>query len=268
MAGEILDIFIDRNNSIYAVSSGSTGSVLFSEGIIAPTGVIRYNTAYFYSLFVTPENNLYTSDLMTSSFRIDKWALSDSTSRELVFGTTGECLSLFIDINYNIYCSMSSEHQVIKYMLNNGTNTSTIIAGSGSAGSTASMLNQPRGIFVDTSFTLYVADWGNNRVQRFPPEETNGISVAGSGSKYNFTLKGPTGVILDGNGDLFILERASGRIVKSVSDGFQCVVRCSGTMVTHSSYSMRFDSHGNIFVSQGYPNYIQNFTLTTNLCGK
>ncbi len=30
-------------------------------------------------------------------------------------------------------------------------------------------LNHPRGVAVDTSGTVYVAPWGNNRVLRLPP---------------------------------------------------------------------------------------------------
>ncbi len=42
-----------------------------------------------------------------------------------------------------------------------------IVGGIGSAGSTSNTLNNPRGIFVDTTLNLYVADCGNNRIPKF-----------------------------------------------------------------------------------------------------
>ena len=38
---------------------------------------------------------------------------------------------------------------------------------SASPGSTPSLLRNPWGIFVDSNYTLYIVDAGNNRVQKF-----------------------------------------------------------------------------------------------------
>ena len=75
-----------------------------------------------------------------------------------------QCWDIFIDINNMLYCSLSERHQIIANSLNNDLSRSTIVGRTGSAGSTSTTLQNSRGIFVDTTLNLYVADCGNNRV--------------------------------------------------------------------------------------------------------
>ena len=50
-------------------------------------------------------------------------------------------------------------------------NTSWVVAAgtSGTAGSTAAFLNTPMDVFVDGNQNIFVADYINSRIQRFPP---------------------------------------------------------------------------------------------------
>ena len=50
-------------------------------------------------------------------------------------------------------------------------NTSWVVAAgtSGTAGSTAAFLNTPMDVFVDGNQNIFVADFINSRIQRFPP---------------------------------------------------------------------------------------------------
>jgi sugar lactone lactonase YvrE len=74
----------------------------------------------------------------------------------------------------------------------NSTSPVVVVAGTGVSGSAANQLNSPNGIVVDLNFTLYVADYENNRVQRFWYGELNGTTVVGSGATGNIILNGPT----------------------------------------------------------------------------
>jgi DNA-binding beta-propeller fold protein YncE len=132
------------------------------------------------------------------------------------------------------------------------------------------MLNQPRGIFVDSNLTLYVADCANNRIQRFPSGQTNGITVAITGS---ITLNCPSGVVLDADGYLFIADTYYNRIVGSGPYGFRCIVGCtmaggSALNEINQPAALSFDSYGNLFVADTYNNRIQKFLLATNSSGK
>ncbi|CAF0915430.1 unnamed protein product [Adineta ricciae] len=89
------------------------------------------------------------------------------------------------------------------------------------------MLDSARQIFVDCY---------NDRIQRFPSEQPNRITVAGNPSmNITITLHYPTGVILDVDHYMFITDCSNNRIVGSGPYGFRCIVGCSGTGGSTSS---------------------------------
>jgi len=169
---------------------------------------------------------------------------------------------------------LAGRHQVITKATNNGTNTYTIVAGTGSAGNALNTLDDPCGIFVDITFDLYVADCGNDRIQLFRSGKITGITVAGNGSSnITINLNCPTAIVLDADNYLFIVDSRNHRIIRSASNGFQCVAGCSGSSGSASDqlnnpWSLSFDSYGNIFVTDQDNNRIQKFVLSTNSCGK
>jgi hypothetical protein len=134
------------------------------------------------------------------------------------------------------------------------------------------MLNNPHGIFVNIDFDLYVADYGNDRVQLFSIGQLNGTTVAGFGAPGTILLNCPTGVVLDVDQYLFIVDSRNHRIVGSGPTGFRCVVGCFGEGSTpnqlNNPQSMSFDSHGNIFVADTSNGRIQQFILISNSCSK
>jgi hypothetical protein len=265
----VQDIFIDKNNTVYVAAYSLNQIVIFLEGNATSTRVISGNFSNPNCLFVTPNNDLYVAYSLTSGYYINKWTLFNGTNDVFSMTINSFCRSLFIDINYNIYCSMTNFALVIKYSFNDSANEGTVVAGNGLIGPAATMLSSPVGIFVNTNFDLYVADLNNNRIQLFPPGQMDGITVAGFGSVDNFTLYTPIDVNFDGNGDMYILDVYNGgRVVKSGPNGFQCVIGCGDTQQLNNPFDMHFDSHGNIFICDTDNSRIQEFTLATDLCGK
>ncbi|CAF4432408.1 unnamed protein product, partial [Adineta steineri] len=100
-----------------------------------------------------------------------------------------------------------------------------------------------------------------------------GITVAGAESlDTTITLNGPTGIVLDADNYLFIVDYNNNRIVGSGSNGFRCLVGCSGSSGSASNqllypYSLSFDSYGNMFVTDYGNNRIQKFILLNNTHG-
>ncbi|CAF3779532.1 unnamed protein product, partial [Rotaria socialis] len=162
--------------------------------------------------------------------------------------------------------------------LNDKTSKIVNVTGTGTSGSGLDQFSKPWGIFVDNNFTLYVAECGNNRIQRFQLGEKNGTTIAGNGTTIagngtlkNLELKCPTDIILDADGNLFIADNDNSRIIRVIHDAYHCVVGCNRNSTTVSeklnkSYAVRFDSRGNLFVADEYNHRIQNFTLATNSC--
>jgi hypothetical protein len=121
------------------------------------------------------------------------------------------------------------------------------------------------------NFDLYVADCRNHRVQLFQSGESNGITVAGSTSP-NPTIKldCPTGIVLDAEKYLFIVDSLNHRIVGSGLNGFRCLVGCYG-MGSESNqlkfpFSFSFDRFGNMFVADNWNFRIQKFEYLEKSC--
>lgn len=129
-----------------------------------------------------------------------------------------------VDDNGNIYVSDRSNDRIRKV---NSKGIITTIAGNGIDGykgdsgpATEAQLSRPFGLALDKKGNLYIADRGNNRVRKVNPQ---GIitTVAGDGSfffmgdngpAYRASIAGPTGVVVDDEGTLYIADRNNNRI--------------------------------------------------------
>jgi len=197
-----------------------------------------------------------------------------SNSSKLIMPMTSRCVGLFVDITNSVYCSADFQHQVFKKWLGDNVSVMTSVAGTGSNGSAANQLYNPNGIFVDTNFDLYVADWRNNRIQLFRLRQSKGITVAGNTSeKQTIALYRPSNIILDANKYLFITDSNNNRIIGSDEKGFRCIVGCTGSSGSNFDQlsiprSIAFDTSGNLYVVDRNNSRIQKFILSTNSCCK
>jgi hypothetical protein len=177
------------------------------EGNITPTTINATANSQPYSVFVTITNNIYIDD----NPNIDIWTLNTTGNVSSLYAG-GKCYDLFIDSNNSLYCSLSDSNQVIKRSLNSSDYQTIIVAGTSCSGYLFDMLYNPRGIFVDINFNLYVADYGNHRIQLFQSGQLNGTTVAGKEAPGTITLRNPTDVVLDADGYLFIVDSGNHRI--------------------------------------------------------
>ncbi len=263
-------IFVNTNNTIY-VANNQEQILVWNEEREIPIKIIDGNFTDQNSLFVTSNGDIYIDDGYKND-RVQKW-ISTTETFATVMNVNSSCYGLFVDINDNLYCSMFENHCVVKRTLNDPVMTSVIVAGTGIPGLASNELSYPRGIFVDVNLDLYVADWGNNRVQLFQSGQTNGLTVAGSTSPYpTITLAYPSGISLDAEKYLFIVDIYNDRIVGSSANGFRCLVGCYGSGSQSNQlerpFSFSFDRSGNMFVIDGVNNRIQKFLLMENSFGK
>ncbi len=264
-------IFVNTNNTVYVANWRNSRIQIWANDSVNPTRTISGNLLAPYSIFVTITGDIYV-DNGASGGGVDKWISNTNTSIPVMY-VNSNCFGLFVDINDTLYCSMFHNHQVVKKWLNDNTTTVTPAAGTGTNGSSSNMLYHPFGIFVDINFDLYVADYGNNRIQLFRSGQLNGITIAGGGlSSTTVTLNLPSGIVLDADKYLFIVDRNNHRIVGSGPNGFQCLVGCSGRGNASNQLldpvALSFDIYGNMFVTDSSNNRIQKFLLSTNSCGK
>jgi sugar lactone lactonase YvrE len=141
-----------------------------------------------------------------------------------------------LDAASNLYIADAANQRVRKVSANG---VITTVAGNGTIGfsgdngpAVLAQMNAPIGVAVDSAGNLYIADANNNRIRKV----SNGVitTVAGNGNPFlggdggpaqNASMN-PSGVALDGAGNLYIVDTGNGRIRK-VSNGI--VTTIAGT---------------------------------------
>ncbi|CAF1417647.1 unnamed protein product, partial [Adineta ricciae] len=181
-------VFIDQNNKIYVTNQQmSSVQVWINDSSLPKTIAIRNNN-YPISLFVTDDGTIYVDD---NNNYVTSWLLNKTGNQSSLY--TGEtCYGLFIDKNNSLYCSLSDNHIVITRSLNRSDNQTAIVAGSNCFGFLGNSLYYPRGIIVDTNYSLCVADCQNHRVQLFRLGAGNTTTIAGWGPPVTITLYYPS----------------------------------------------------------------------------
>ncbi|CAF4189689.1 unnamed protein product, partial [Adineta steineri] len=265
----VFGVFVGIDNTVYVANQQTNKIVVWFEGSINPDKILSGNLSSPYALFVTTQRDIYV-DNGQSNGRVDKFSFNSNISTS-VMSVPAMCTGIFVDISNTLYCSAYISHQVVKKWLNDSVLTSTIVAGNGTAGSTATTLNTPLGIFVDAETNLYVADRNNDRIQMFAVGQLTGITLVGTSAPGTITLNQPNGITLDGNGYLFIADCQNNRIIGSGPYGFRCLFGCTSVAGSAPSQlntpgTLRFDSYGNLFVADRFNNRVLKFILASNSC--
>ncbi len=147
-----------------------------------------------------------------------------------------------VDSSGNIYVSEQAGN-VIRQIAPNGVIST--VAGTGIAGppsaETGPALSQnlsgPQGLAIDSGGALLIADSGNNRIRRLTSDGTI-TTVAGSaspgytgdgGPATAATLRAPTGVQVDGAGNMYISDTSNYRIRKVDASGIITTVAGNGS---------------------------------------
>ena len=123
--------------------------------------------------------------------------------------------------------------------------TATTVAGiTSSYGSAADKLWSPCGIAVGLTNTLFIADAGNKRVQKYIEGASSGTTIAGLGTGSNGTLDLPVDIAVDSSDGAYIVDTSSDRIMfwrANASVGRQVAgstskKKSSPTMSSHLKY--------------------------------
>jgi uncharacterized protein (TIGR03437 family) len=182
---------------------------------------------------------------------------------------------LAVDAAGNLYIADAAAN-VVRRVSPAGTITTFAGGGSSSQGlvgdggpATSAVLRAPAGLATDAAGNLYIADSGNSRIRKVTPSGTI-TTVAGPGLSgvlgdgglgINATLRGPTGVAVDGNGNLFIADLGNNRIRKVSVDGTIATIAGGAVAidigdggkavnaVLRNPSSVAVDAGGNVYIS-------------------
>lgn len=236
-------IFIHKQSDILYVADTSNERIqMFSLQEQSSVGTtVIYNVTYPTKIYVDDENNeqvIYVT--LRNDDRIKKWIKGSSEGVEV----GGECLmceAVWVDQEKNVYMTSVMRHSVYKWSPR--TNIKTVVAGRENAqGSMNYSLNSPEGIYVDgTSGAVYVADYANNRIQKWLKNASEGTTVAGlstgeAGSDLE-TLSYPTAVRVDDDTQVvYVADSDNNRIQRWLPNAIVGDT-IAGTTSTDISYS-------------------------------
>ena len=148
-------------------------------------------------------------------------------------------IGVAVDSSGNVYIDDYGNSMIEKVT---SAGTLSIIAGTGTAGAptpgpaTASKLNNPAGVAVDSSGNVYIGDYGNNRVEKVTSGGTLSI-IAGTGTAGAPTpgpattskLSAPEGVAVDSSGNVYIADHGNSMVEKVTSGGTLSIFAGTGT---------------------------------------
>lgn len=189
------------------------------------------------------------------------------------------------DAGGDVYISDRTHNEVYKV---DPTGTLSVFAGTGASGppavgpATASDLASPAGLAVDANGDLYIADSGNDVVEKVTPAGALSI-VAGSGtqgaptagSALGSDLDDPLGVAVDGAGDVFIADSGNYDVEEVTAGGQLSVLAGTGTAGTPTfglfangqalgdPTDVAVDTSGSVLVADEANNAIDRIGLAT-----
>ena len=199
---------------------------------------------------VDAAGNIYVSDMTNA--RVMKWAPNASSGTVVAGGVGAGNAINALDYPDGLFVHPSGSHIWIAERFNNRVvrwsipGASVVVYGRG-YGSAADQFSNPTGVFVDTanSNTIYVADAGNHRIQKWLPNASTGITVAGqtgvSGSAPD-KLNYPVAVIVDSSGNMFISEANNYRISRW-SAGATSGVPIAGNVLINGVWLSRWSDY-------------------------
>jgi len=182
-------------------------------------------------------------------------------------------LGVAVDGSLNVYVADGGNNRIQK--LNLSTNTwSAWGTASGDSGTDLGEFTAPMGVAVDGIGNMYVADFGNHRIQKLTLSSNAWSEWGAPGGGWGGGLGEffmPTGIAVDGSGNAYVADSGNHRIQKLTlststwsewkkSDGGPG----NGGGEFNNPSGVAIDGIGNVYVADSGNHRIQKLTLSTN----
>jgi YD repeat-containing protein len=197
----------------------------------------------------------------------------DTMQLNTATASVGQPGGVAIDSKGNVWQVETSTSRVDEY-----SSTGEFIRTFGVEGTTGGKFKKPQGIAIDSNKNVWVTDTGNNRVEEFSSTGAF-LYEFGSFGETAGKFKEPTGIAIDSSGNVWVADRGNNRVEKFSPFGeFEQAVGKAGVengqFMTNVSgvgtYQMwlAFDSTGQLWVTDGGNNRVQEFSAAGAYVGK
>ncbi len=284
------------NTGVVTTLAGSAGQFSGMDG----TGAAAH-FHFPYGVAVDGSGNVYVAD--TSNCTIRK--ITSTGTVTTLAGSAGQTgnvdgtgaaarfnnpVGVAVDGNGNVYVC-DTNNSTIRKITSTGTVT-TLAGGAGQVGYVdgtgfAARFSNPKGVAIDGSGNVYVADSGNNTIRKITSTGTvtslaGGGGIAGDVDGFGPSAEffNPSGVSVDGNGIVYVADTSnftirkitSTRVVTTLagSAGYGSADGTGGAAQFYHPTGVAVDGNGNVYVAD-FSNYtirkITNTGAVTTLAG-
>ncbi|HXB44560.1 MAG TPA: NHL repeat-containing protein [Puia sp.] len=284
------NIFVADLNRIRKISpNGMVSTFAGTDQAGYINGTTNAEFDYAYDLKTDVAGNMYVADnrnnvirkisptgLVSTFAGNGSWGYVDGPSSNAEFHNPA---GMTIDAAGNIFLADLDNFRIRKIST---TGVVSTIAGSGIEGfldgdASVAQFDEPSSVAVDLDGNIYVADLVNNRIRKISVTGMvstfagNGTPGFGDGPGSNAEFNGPSSIVIDHLGNIYVADTGNNRIRKITPDGLVSTIAGNGTAgytdgaLRQASFNIpigvALDSKGNLYVAD-YANFrIRKITL-------
>jgi sugar lactone lactonase YvrE len=270
------NILILPNRTLYVATDN--GVILaFDRNSRTGRTVSTYSTIAIYAFYNNRTSDLYVSETFFNIVRIFPGNRTIPAiivySNSCILNQLNTPTGIVVDSIGNAYIASYSCHWIIKWSSNATTGVRIAGSATGNSGNSSTALINPLTLALDeVKSVIYVADFGNSRIQMFPLDGSGiGVTVAGGNGAGNAPnqLRNPMGIYLSNSRDfIYICDTNNNRVQKwriNGTSGVTVVGSSSGLAgqtpyLLNTPFSVTLDAEEKyIYVSDTYNQRIQRF---------
>ena len=239
------------NGQVYTIPGTADSVVIDSSSRMHGPAGIAINAA----------GTIYVAD--RDSNRILTFAAGSHTGTVVIRGLNSP--KAVFSAGAYLFVADNNNHRILKI---NATTGAIVNIFGGTQGIGLNQLNYPSDVFATgpNYDTVYVADQGNNRIQKYVVGNTSAETVAGGvyGDSYSSTgLYGPSSVCVDADGNIYVADQSNNRVMvyrPGNNVGFPMLYLSSPSVV-------RLDQNGSLYVTSSQLNQVYQYTTAQLIYG-
>ncbi len=242
----------EQRNDVVREYDGNGNLVHGYAGLQSPAGVAVKDGQYEGYVFATSTGNNRIYEYRQGGYEITSWPVG------------GGLGGMDTDPAGNLYVTDPMTNRVLKYDVDPCCG-GTFVAGWGSSSRDTSLFS-PTDVAIDPADDVYVADYGNNGIQKFD-DDGGFITRWGSPGTAAGQFDKPYGVGTDASGDVYVADWDNDRVQKFDGTGNVLPGWSVTAFALHRPYDAATDAAGNVYIVDSYNHALRKVDANGNPIG-